>query len=71
MSISASACNAMLHDITDVIAARSDEISEWEAIAFMLAFTMKQMATLDDGEKLALGTYASGIAAAMSERRLN
>ena len=66
--ISADDCNAITADLHG-LAERHVAITEWEAVAFMLAFAMRQMGDLDDDARDALTVYAAGLAAAMHEAR--
>lgn len=66
--ISKEAANAFVLDLHDTID-RHDDMSPWEAVAFMLAFVMRQMADLDDDDRLSVSVYAAGVAAAMHEQR--
>ena len=66
--ISRDAANAFVSDVADTIA-RHDEMSPWEAIAFMLAYVMRQMSELSDDERLTVSTYAVGVACSMHEAR--
>lgn len=71
--ISRDACNAIVSDLHNVIVRNSDDFTEWEAVAFMLAYVMRQMSELSDDERMTVSTYAAGVACSMHEdvRRLN
>ena len=69
--ISPDASSAIVADLHGLASRHSEAISEWEAVAFMLAFAMRQMADLDEHGRENVGVYAAMIAASMHERRLN